>query len=340
MSRIATRAGFPDRVLSAAGRIDTRKRRLLVMAAAAHELLTAGEQVKARDVLDKAVAGTKESSPENNDAGFQATARELAHGGRLEEALQTVETLSQARDDWRAEGLREVAVGLAEAGEVEIAIKTLNSIPDIEKRAQQFQEFIRKGSSSVSRARAIDALIEMAPQVPDEHNWRSGGLSAVSRSLTDQGEVNRALGVARSIPQASFRAGALDYIANKMISLGQFGKASAAIDDALSARPDGASYIAKTLARLGRLTSQNDLTVRAERMLEAAILAAPPERQPFPDRAFGFIAADWAELGNTENVWRTWRRARRCSTISFLKGSSRQWSFWPRVGASRRRSSM
>lgn len=75
----------------------------------------------------------------------------------------------------------------------------------------------------------------------------------------------------------------------------QYEKAKELIDEALSAKPDGTTYIAITLARLDRLSGQKDDKNRIEKMLEAGLASAHGVRG-FPELAFGAVAVGWAEL--------------------------------------------
>lgn len=295
-----TQAGFEDRVLSSAGQLDSMEKRLVVLAMVTHELLREGKSVKARSVIDGALALVRANSPDINGEGFRAVAEELAHLGRVQEALAVVEALSPYRDDWKADGLRQVASGQADAGNPDDALATLIRIAKLEKRAQEFEEFIiSRPKDDPAKRKALDALLLLAPDVSDENNWRSGALSTIARNLIDLGDTDRGLQVARSVPKADFRARALLYVANTLIDLGKYDAAETIINEALAATPRGNTEMAVALARLGRLAHRADGIDKARNILDAALVAARGERF-FPEGAIGAVAVGWAELGETE----------------------------------------
>ena len=333
----SARAGFADEVLSTAARLGTRgassgsvtvttqgrdadghdKGRLLVMAAVAHELLEAEQSAKADSILDDALALVRRNPPGINDAGFRAVAEELAHRGRGEDALFVVDRLSPDRNDWKAEGLGEVAEGYADGGRLDEAMVTMDRIGDLEQRAGAFQNFIR-GQENNTRAkrRGLDALLSLAPAIPDVRNWRSGSLADVAKGLAGLGDTDRALQVARSIPEASFRAGALTSVAEALVGHGRVKEARLVVEEAISARSRASAGIAIVLAKIDRIAHDQEARRQASQILEQAGVAAPQEMF-FPEIAVGAVATGWAELGDT----------RRCievlSTIplGFYKGN-------------------
>jgi tetratricopeptide (TPR) repeat protein len=245
-------------------------------------------------------------------------AEELAHVGRSQDAIAVVEALSPDRNDWKSDGLRRVAAGHADVGSVDDAIATLNRISNLEQRAKAFQEFIRgRSKSDLARRKALDALLVLAPSVPDERNWRSGSLAEVARSLTDLGDIDRALEVARSVPEANFRAGALTYVGNALIQSRKFDAAVTVINEALAAKSQGGVEIAVALARLGKLANLADASRRSHEMLDAALIAARQERS-FPETAIGAVATGWAELGEAGKCLEVLAKL----PISFYKESS------------------
>jgi len=297
-----TQAGLEDRVLSAAAKLQQTDKRLFVLATVARELFKTGNSEKARSVIDGALALLKTSSPEADDDGFRAVAEQLARVGRVQDALAVVEALSPDREDWKADGLRQVAIGRADAGDSTGAIAILDQITDLETRAQQYQYFIEsRPIDDSAKEKAVDALLLLAPKVSDEHNWRSGSLSDVAGYLIDKGDADRGLQVTRSIPNSEFRAGSLVHVANAFIQSGKYAAAEAIINEAFTTTHRGSTEMAEApaLAQLGRLAHRPDATARAGNMLDAALISAR-KALFFPETAIGSVALGWAKLGNAE----------------------------------------
>lgn len=311
-----TRAGFEDRALATAARIDSSEKRLLVMATIAHELLQEGRSNKAISIIDDALALVRKSSPEMNDDGFRAVAEELAHLDRVQDALAVVKALSPDRDDWKSEGLRQVASGQADAGKIDDALSTLNRISDLESRTRAFEAFLRERPKDPANRPALDALLLLTSKVSDERGWRSGSLGYAAEYLVSLGDIDRALAVARSVPIVGFRETSLAHVADALIRSGRLEIAETTIKEILGDKPKTNTNVALTLARFGQLAHRPDMKDLAAKLLDAGLVAA--QNDPFPETLIGDVAVGWAELGETAKCFAVLEKA----PIGFYKDES------------------
>jgi hypothetical protein len=302
--RALARAGFDSRAMSTASQIPATKERLIMLAAIAHEQLSARQIRPARATLDLARAAIARGEPESLDDGFRAVAAELAHLGRGREALAVVDRLAGDRADWRAEALGDVAGGHADAGRVDRALAILAAIRDPERRIQAIQDFIgNRGRGEAARLRAAALLARESQSATDVRRWRSGALGTAARVFGEFGGTSEALTMARLIPNADARTGALLGLAQELLTRGRADEARRLAEAALMGSPEPRAAAVRLFARLAVVQHDAPLMGRA-RALAARLDAASyaQMRQPPGEVEISALVSAWAAVGDVDRT--------------------------------------
>jgi hypothetical protein len=297
--RSMTRAGYAAQALSLCAKTNSNSNNLVCRASVVHELLTEGEKQEAKNTVAEALQVAKAVQTESDLDGFKELAEELAHAGQVDDAVTIVNGMAGGVAIWNAEGLEKVADGLADAGRSDDALNILQRIPDQEHRATEITTFIhnRKDGEPV-KARAVEMLLKLAPNIPDDHNRSSGSLQTVAFELDKAGDP-RVLSVLQSIPRQDFRGDGLVAHVTSLAQRGRLDEAHALMNDPLLAHHGNDMDLAVLIAGLPAKPDLPDPQGVATAMLMNA--ESDARKDPvFTAQRVGEVAERWARLGNVQ----------------------------------------
>jgi hypothetical protein len=297
--RSMTRAGYAAQALSLCGKTNSNTNNLVCRASVVHELLTVGEQQQAKNTLAEAMQVAKSVQPDSDDRGFKELAEELAHAGQVDDAVTIVNRMAENVAVWNAEGVEQIADGLADAGRSNDALNILQRIPDEVQRAMEIRTFIhnRKDEEPV-KAKAVEMLLKLAPNISDDHSWSSASLQEVASELDKAGDP-RFLSVLQSIPRQDHRVNGLVAHMTSLAQRGRLDEAHALMNNPLLANHGNDMDLAVLIAGLPAKPTFPDPQGVATAMLVNAESDARKYRF-FTAQSVGEVAKRWARLGNVQ----------------------------------------
>jgi serine protease Do len=162
--------------------------------------------------------------------------------------------------------LRIIAVALAEAGQLERAIQTLNlALQNVRTGEDAANRSVDLSGIAISLAKAgqIDRAIQIAQKF--DYAWDSWrALNEIAKMLAKAGQFDRAIQITQKIEDAEVRSLALSEIAAELAKAGQFNRANQIFNLAIqiaqkSSCSSALAEIAKVLIKVGQIDRANKI---------------------------------------------------------------------------------